>query len=236
LRRWIFVAVAVVLGWVAVFVWVRTSHEGLRHPDGNLKRSVSIPSKKIEPSSEPSKEKVEGSSDRIERLPEPHKGSSPFGIAFLIPEGSAGQGESVPIELAIRSHPSDWPEEAYGEMEWQFLLRLPVGVKLESPDWAVHPIPKEEENDPTGPWFLFERTLPTHIERGSLPEALVRQTLMLKVVEPGTNWIVSIRARLVKDKQAWQTFGIIFATLDETGRATFHEMPRSYPTHHTPDR
>ena len=133
-------------------------------------------------------------------------------------------GKPVPVSLVVESNPEAWPKEIAEDCQMDFLLRLPPGIKVESEGWDPVELPPQEKNDPTGPWSLFERKQPIKIPVGAPPTILIKEEVMLSVVEPGTNWIITVRARMVSGGQAWQTFGLLFATLQEE-TAKFHMQP-----------
>ena len=58
---------------------------------------------------------------------------------------------------------------------------------------------------------------------------LARVPVTLTVVKEGQNWVITSRLRLIQGEQAWQTFGVVFATLQEKV-AEFSATPRvGYP-------
>ncbi len=155
----------------------------------------------------------------------PTQGIPPFRVSFLA-EAPPQLDKPVPVTLVVQTHTQAWPASAVGELRVELRLRLPAGVRLESADWTRVELSAEERNDPSGPWSLFERTVPVRvISSKTLPSELLRETVPLKVVEEGTNWVMTIRARLVKGTEAWETFGVLFATL-EGEAAEFHTIPR----------
>ena len=157
------------------------------------------------------------------RREQPKIPSAPLRVVF---EASTPPvlGKPVPVSLVVESNPEVWPKEIGEDCRMEFLLRLPPGIKLESKGWNPVKLPPEEKNDPSGPWSLFGRKQPIKVPAGIPPTILAKEEMMLSVVEPGTNWIITTQARLVSGGQAWQTFGLLLATLDgET--AKFHTQP-----------
>ncbi len=133
--------------------------------------------------------------------------------------------EAVPVRLIVERDPKGEPVRIGTTDRLELLLRLPVGVKLESPGWRPAKPSAQEKNDPSGPWFVFERAEPLTGSTGSSP-VLAEFPISLKVVEQGLNWVITTRVRLVQGEKAWQTFGVLFATL-HNGVAEFHTTPKS---------
>jgi len=133
--------------------------------------------------------------------------------------------KAVPVTMAVESVPGGWPAEIGEGARLELLLRLPVGVKLKSGGWAPVELAEEEKQDASGPWSLYEKRVPLQIKPGVPPGILLKETVALAVVEEGTNWIITARARLVQGASAWQTFGVLFATLQGT-RGEFHASPK----------
>lgn len=139
--------------------------------------------------------------------------------------GAPALDKPVPVTLRVESSLEGWPAQLMGkECQMELLLRLPPGVKLRSEGWQEKPLPPEEEEDGSGPWSLFERKQPLSLPEGVPPQVLVKETTELAVVERGVNWVITARARLVHGSEAWQTFGVLFATL-EGEKAAFHARP-----------
>lgn len=132
----------------------------------------------------------------------------------------------VPVGLMVVPSPESWPAWVEGDCTLEMLLRLPLGVNLESADWKPKEIPEEEKDDPTGPWKLYEKSVQVQLKAGTPPEKLHTEALQLAVVEEGINWIITTRVRLMKGKEGWQTFGTLFATLYGE-MAEFHIVPHA---------
>ena len=135
-------------------------------------------------------------------------------------------GKPVPIALIVDSVPEAWPAGIGEGSRIELLLRLPVGVQLKSEGWTSAPLPDTEKEDASGPWSLFEKKVPLQIQGTDRPETLLKENVELAVTEEGTNWIITARARLVQGQEAWQTFGVLFATL-QGGQAEFHHIPKT---------
>ena len=103
----------------------------------------------------------------------------------------------------------------------ELLLRLPVGVKLAAEGWSPADLPPEEKEDPTGPWNVYQKSVPVQAEG----EVLVREPVRLSVTEEGVNWIISSRVRVLQGRQALQAFGVVFATL-QGKEGEFHAIPK----------
>lgn len=135
--------------------------------------------------------------------------------------------ERAAVTLSVVKGPG-WPVQAEKAGEIELLLRLPVGVKLASEEgWTPSQDLPVEKEDVTGPWSVFERKFPVAPEAdGALPDQLAEVEVPLVVVEEGINWIISTRARLSQGQQAWQTFGVLFATV-QGEQAEFHATPKT---------
>ena len=151
---------------------------------------------------------------------QPEVPSSPLQVRFDATTPPVLQ-KPVPVSLVVETNPKIWPQGIGEDCQLEFLLRLPPGVKLESEGWKPAELPPQEKNDPSGPWSLFERKQPVKIPAGTPPSVLAMETINLAVVESGTNWVITARARLVSGAQSWQAFGLVFATLDGD-TAKFH--------------
>ena len=160
-----------------------------------------------------------------EASPEPVP-DSPLKVRFDAPEAPE-LNKPVAVTLIVESAASAWPTGVEGEAALDLLLRLPVGIKLASGEgWTPAEIPPEEKEDSTGPWSVFEKRVPVQIPAGAPPERLAAEKVELTVNEEGINWIISSRARLIHGSNAWQAFGLLFATLQE-GKGEFHETPKT---------
>ena len=158
--------------------------------------------------------------------------AAPFKISFLPAEPPAPD-RPAPVVLTVQTEAKSWPASAVGDLSMELLLRLPEeGVRLESKSWTPAELPPQERSDSSGPWALFRRTVPVRVvSRKTLPSELLRETIPLRVVKEGANWIITVRARLVKGARTWETFGVLFATRE--GNATaFDAAPRK--TRETP--
>ena len=137
------------------------------------------------------------------------------------------KGKPAPVTVLVESNPKGWPAEVGPGARLDLLLRLPAGVKLASEEgWSPAQLPPEERDDVTGPWSLYEKQIPLQIKLGIPPERLAAEKVELTVEEEGVNWIISVRARLTQDSQAWQAFGALFATL-QGDKGEFHEIPKA---------
>jgi hypothetical protein len=139
--------------------------------------------------------------------------------------------EPVTVTLVVENSLKAWPASPQGvepqlwtENRLEILLRCPVGVRLETRGWRpVEPSP-EEKSDPSGPWTLFESEQPVDVPVES-STVLARVPISLAVVEEGTNWVISTRVRLIRGNEMWQTFGVLFATVEKEA-AKFTPTPR----------
>ena len=146
----------------------------------------------------------------------------PFQISFLT---SNPPGPEPPV-LIVQTKAQVWPAAATGELQVELLLRLPEGLLLESRDWTQVEQPPEQSDQASGPWTLFQRTIPVRVSSAKeLPSELLRETVPLRVVKEGSNWVITVRARVVKGSESWENFGVLFATL-EGDAARFHEIPQ----------
>lgn len=155
------------------------------------------------------------------------KPPTPLTVRFSASSELAPADEPMPVLLTVRSNPNAWPLEPGVDARLELLLRLPVGVRLaDAQGWEEIPLPESEREDPSGPWVLYERrfSVPGGSD-GAPPEVLASARIPLTVVEEGTNWVISCRARLVQGDQGWQTFAPLFATRRGT-RVEFHGAPK----------
>ena len=202
-RRWIGILL-LGLGCAAalsLFVFVRPVHE---HPEG-------APVHAVPPSPPP------GSPDFCDEM------AAPIRVTFETP----GPGESGPVLLRVETDPKGWPADAEGEHELEILLRLPAGVRLEPGEWtAAEPPPDEKAADPTGPWNLFELRRTVQVPVGGSVKALAEEPIRMAVSQEGTNWVITVRARISRGGQVWQAFGVLFATR-QGDVSEFHTAPKS---------
>ncbi len=151
--------------------------------------------------------------------------SAPLQVRF---EASAKAQLNQPavVTLIVEKGPG-WSAQADRSGELELLLRLPVGIKLASEEgWTAAQPSSEEKEDPTGPWSAYERNFLLSADAGSLPDPLAKVEVPLIVVEEGINWIISSRARWTAGAEAWQAFGVLFATVQGTD-AEFHQAPKT---------
>ncbi len=151
--------------------------------------------------------------------------SSPIRILFEATT-PLEKDKAVPVTLSVESVPEGWPAQIGEGAQLELLLRLPIGVKLQSENWTAVEMSAEEKKDPTGPWSLYEKKISLKITPGVPPESLLKETLQLAVVEEGTNWIITTRVRLVQGSDTWQAFGALFATL-QGNSGQFHTVPKA---------
>ena len=143
------------------------------------------------------------------------------------------KGKPAPVTVLVESNPKGWPAEVGPGARLDLLLRLPVGVKLASEEgWSPAQLPPEERDDVTGPWSLYEKQVPLQIKLGIPPERLAAEKVELTVEEEGVNWIISVRARLTQDSQAWQAFGTVerYGTSFSSGMGSASRSARSATT------
>ena len=140
-------------------------------------------------------------------------------------------GQAVPVTLRVEGNMESWPAEAGPDARLDLLLRLPVSVKLASEQgWSPAQLPPDETDNVSGPWSVYKKQIPLRIERGAPPGLLAAEKLELILTEEGINWIISARVLLIQGSQgpanAWQAFGVLFATLQEN-KGEFHESPKA---------
>ncbi len=213
-------AAAAVGGFFLMKPNAKTRAPGKEPPPAVSGQTPAQPQEK--PAAQPEKQ-PQAPAPAAEQLP---KGaSSPIRIRF---EASTllEKDKPVPVTLAVESVPEGWPVQVGEGARLELLLRLPIGVKLQSENWTPVEMSKEEKNDPTGPWSLYEKKIPLKITPGVPPEFLLKETMQLAVVEEGTNWIITTRVRLVQGSDTWQVFGALFATL-QGNSGEFHTVPKA---------
>ena len=154
----------------------------------------------------------------------PAVSASPFRVQF-VPGGRGPLGEPILVDLVLEAEPEHGSAQLSGEGRLELLLRLPSGVALRSEGWKPVELPPEKAKDPTGKWSLFEQKKPISIPSG-ISKELARESVKLAVVEKGINWIITARARIVQGSKIWQTFGVVFATVQKDGQVEFHAAPR----------
>ena len=155
----------------------------------------------------------------------PQTAPAPIRVRFDAPTPPE-KDKPVPVTLIAEGVPEGWPAEVGEGARLELLLRLPAGVKLKSEGWAPAELPKEDREDASGPWSLYEKKIPLQLKSGVPPETLLKETVRLAVVEEGTNWIITTRVRLVQGTNRWQAFGVLFATLQGNQRQ-FHTVPQA---------
>lgn len=222
-RRMALAAGVLALTAAVVLLWGRRVHENPSAPTG-----APTPVRATQPFERPVSESEPLGGPRPLPPPseqEPARPSSPLKVGFF-PAGSGALGEPIGVDLVVEPQPDAWPAGWTGEAALEFLLRLPAGVQLRSEGWTPVDLPAEEKADSSGPWILFERKRTLDLPAGPPGEELARERIELAVVEKGTNWIVTTRARLSRGSESWQTFGVIFATVDPQGIVEFHPTPR----------
>lgn len=156
--------------------------------------------------------------------------AEPFRVGFS-PRETGRLGEAITVDLVLEADPKTLPAGLVGEeAALEYLLRLPSGVQLKSDGWAPVELPPEEKDDPTGVWNLFERkrTITAPAEAAAVEWA--RESVELAVVRPGINWILTMRAKVTRGLNSWQTFGVVFATVNGDGKVEFHTAPRNVQT------
>lgn len=211
------VGVALAIG--VVLVWSRPVRNQTAKPEAGKTETrgrIRIP---VEPK--------EGVAPKETPAPKP---AAPFRVRFS-PSGTGKLVEPITVELVVEADLKSLPAGLVGEeVTLEYLLRLPSGVQLKSDGWTPAELPPGEKDDPTGVWSLFERkrTITTPAEASTAEWA--REKITLAVVEKGTNWIITTRARLTWGSLSFQTFGVVFATVSEDEKVEFHTAPRSVQT------
>lgn len=150
--------------------------------------------------------------------------AAPFHVRFGIEEPPASDGVQA-LLLRVDADRDAWPLGLKSDAQMELLLRLPVSIRLESEGWEPQGLPSPEQKDPSGTWHLFVRTVPLSLG-ATVPEILVQEPVVLDVQEEGTNWVITVRARLVSGESAWQSFGVVFATRHGE-EIIFHSAPRT---------
>ena len=216
------IILVVLIGAVGLFVFMRPRQKQMeRHaqPGPVAESKLAAETKPVSEEPPMLEEKPEAEPKREQ----PEVPPAPLRIRFDATTPPVLQ-KPVPVSLVVETNPEIWPQGIIEDCQLEFLLRLPPGVKLESEGWNPVELPPQEKNDPSGPWSLFERKQPINIPAGVPPAVLAKETVNLSVVEPGSNWILTVRARLVSGTQSWQAFGLVLATLDGD-TAKFHAQP-----------
>ncbi|MBI3615692.1 MAG: hypothetical protein HY211_04145 [Candidatus Omnitrophica bacterium] len=160
---------------------------------------------------------------RAEKPVSPERPASPIRIKFTAVR-------ETELLLEVERDPKIWPSDTKpagrimpaGRLE--LLLRLPVGVKLESEGWKRVPLPEGEKEGSEEIWSTFEQVRPVE-SFPQEPSLLAKIPLQLRVVEEGTNWIITTRVRLTQDSKILTAFGTILATLQD-GVVEFHTTPK----------
>ena len=138
---------------------------------------------------------------------------------------------AVPVTLVVEADPKGKLPPGGTEARLELQVRVPIGLRLSGEGWGSVELPEEEKSDPSGPWSLYEwvnptLAVPSSPGDGRTAEGLIlaRVPLSLTVVEEGSNWVMTCRARLIRGEKVWETYGILFATVSgET--AKFHTTP-----------
>lgn len=128
------------------------------------------------------------------------------------------------IHLVVERKPELLSVQTTQERKLELFLRLPRGIRLESPGWKTVTASPKEKKDPTGTWTLYERSEPIPPSE-SEPLLLARVPITLAVIEEGTNWVITTRARLIEPGKAWTAFGALFATR-QGSQVQFHATPK----------
>lgn len=153
--------------------------------------------------------------------PKPKQPPAPLRIRFEVNEPPV-LGKPASVVFSVYPNPTVWPKTAQGEGQIEWLLRLPSGVKLESKEWA--PVELSAQDKKEG-WSLYQHTEKVTIPSEPGTEPLAQQKASLIIAEPGVNWVITVRARMVRGSESWQTFGAVFATADSQ-KAEFHTAPK----------
>ncbi|MBI3323347.1 MAG: hypothetical protein HYZ95_02660 [Candidatus Omnitrophica bacterium] len=148
---------------------------------------------------------------------------APIRARFELPEQGAAMGEAMELTLVAEPNPEAGADLAGQAGSVDLLLRLPNGIRLDSEGWELAEIPAEERGDETGPWRLYERSVPA--APSTVKRELLREPVLLAVTEEGLNWVVTARVRVAAGARQWQALTTVFATT-EGDRAEFHEAPR----------
>jgi len=149
---------------------------------------------------------------------------SPLRVRFEAPERKLAREEIALVKLVVESVPEQWEMSEEPDAQLHLLLRLPIGVRLHTPDWTRTEEESDQAPNASGPWFLYSKELRLTLPEGLPPERLVEEEIALAIVQTGTNWIITARARLTRNESAWQTFAPLFATY-RAGKGKFHTMP-----------
>ena len=214
LKRWMVIGGVVLIAAGGAWVW---SARGRSAPAPKAPPVPELPFQ-VRPATEEETKKAQE--------PAPEKLKAPLQVRFEAP-GSGALEEAIPVELIVAVDAEMMPAGLAGqEITLEYLLRLPQGVQLKSEGWAPVELSPEEKNDPTGVWSLFERKRTLTAPEKSAVSEWAREKIALAVVEKGSNWVITARARLTQGPASWQTFGAVFASVDEKGRVEFHITPR----------
>ncbi len=135
--------------------------------------------------------------------------------------------QAVPVTMVVERNPKGPPLKIEAGSRLELVLRVPEGVRLSGEGWVPVDLPPEEEEDPTGPWFLFEWRDPIEWKEPVQAEGafvLTQVPALLEMMEEGSNWLIVGRARLIQGSTSWKASGVILATLEGT-QAKFHSEP-----------
>lgn len=132
--------------------------------------------------------------------------------------------EGAFVHLIVERKPELLSLKTPAERSLELFLRLPQGVRLLSTDWKPIPQSPQEKKDPTGTWSLYEKAEKISLQESD-PLLLARVPLSLSVIEDGTNWVITARARLIEPGKSWTAFGVLFASRQK-GQAKFHMTPQ----------
>jgi hypothetical protein len=134
-------------------------------------------------------------------------------------------GRSAQIALVLEPHPAGLPTENL-KAECELILRLPVGIALQSSGWRSIELPEEEKKlEGESIWSLYELEEPVQVNlTKNSDQPLAKLPLTLGIVEEGINWIITSQAQVKIGTDAAQILAVLFATWQgET--AKFHTQP-----------
>ncbi|MCM8794438.1 MAG: hypothetical protein NC819_01355 [Candidatus Omnitrophica bacterium] len=109
--------------------------------------------------------------------------------------------------------------------QMEVVLQLPPGVQAPGEGWIAREIPFDEETG--GVWTVFEWSgqIRWVEEPAGQRTWAVRIPAVLKVLEEGTNWVITARARFPEDPNAKMATGVLFATVQPGAESLFHTEP-----------
>ncbi len=218
------IGILLTVGVIAAVVVLRHASTPLPEPQEEaVLEPLEFGARRARPATQPAPAQ-EMSAETPSPAPTVETAPSPIRVRFEAPERKLEPGEVALVKLVVESVPEQWEPSEEPDAQLHLLLRLPVGVKLHTAGWTQTEEKPDQAPDASGPWFLYSKELRLTLPEGSPPERLFAEEIALAIVQTGTNWIITARARLTRSESAWQTFAPLFATY-RAGQGKFHTMP-----------